>query len=106
MAMLAGIAYPLLIAMVPNSPATARMEPTERSMPPLTITSVMPSAMMLITAVCRATLARFMEVRKWGVAIVSATKRKIRVTNGRSRWRRWIMRWGRECFRRSARLVA
>ena len=52
------------IVIVPSTPEHARMEPTDRSMPPDTMTSVMPSAMMLITAVCRMTLARFVPVRK------------------------------------------
>ena len=55
----AGMAAPRSMAMVPISPPMARMAPTERSMPPAMITSVMPSAMMLITAVCRTTLDRF-----------------------------------------------
>ena len=47
----------------------ARIEPTDRSMPPAMMTSVMPSAMMLITAVCRTTLERFVSVRKCGDAM-------------------------------------
>ena len=64
----------------------ARIAPTDRSMPPEMMISVIPSAMMLITAVCRTTLDRFVLVRKCGDAIASPTKRIARVRNGSSRW--------------------
>jgi hypothetical protein len=54
-------------------------------MPPATMISVIPSAMMLITAVWRITLDRLVLVRKWGDAIASEMIRTIRVTNGSSR---------------------
>ena len=47
---------------------------------------VIPSAMMLMTAVCRTTLDRLVSVRKCGEAIESATNRTIRLRNGSSRW--------------------
>ena len=50
--------------MVPQIPAKAITDPTERSIPPEIMISVMPSAMMLITAVWRQTLERFWMVRK------------------------------------------
>ena len=49
---------PRSIAMVPSTPPIARIAPTERSMPPAMMIIVMPSDMMLITAVCRTTLDR------------------------------------------------
>ena len=42
---------PATMHIVPMVPAKASIAPTERSMPPETITSVIPSAMMLMTAV-------------------------------------------------------
>src|SRR5713226_10053608 len=77
------------MALVPTKPANARMAPTERSMPPATITSVMPSAMMLMTAVCRTTLERFVALRNGGEAIASATNSAIRLKNGSSRCSQW-----------------
>jgi hypothetical protein len=53
-------------------------------MPPETMTIVMPSAIVLKTAVCRATLARLLAVRKYGDAIESAMNKTIRLTNGSS----------------------
>ena len=49
---------------VPMVPENARIAPTDRSIPPETMISVIPSAMMLITAVCRTTLERLTAVRK------------------------------------------
>ena len=60
----ARIGIPFAIAMVPSSPPIARIAPTERSMPPEMMMIVMPSAMMLITAVCRTTLDRFVRRQK------------------------------------------
>ena len=74
---------PFSIAMVPSSPPMARMAPTERSMPPETMIMVMPSDMMLITAVCRTTLDRLVPVRKLGEPMASPTNRTIRVRKGK-----------------------
>ena len=52
------------MAIVPSRPPIARIAPTDRSMPPDMMISVMPSAMMLITAVWRTTLDRFVFVKK------------------------------------------
>ena len=48
------------------------MEPTERSIPAVMMTRVIPRAMMLITAVWRTTLARLVSVK-------SAVKRSLRL---------------------------
>ena len=61
----------------------ARIAPTDRSMPPAMMISVMPSAMMLMTAVCRTTLERFVLVRKCGEAIARPTNKTVRVRNGK-----------------------
>ena len=81
----AGIGAPCSIAMVPIRPPIPRIDPTERSIPPAMMIIVIPSAMMLITAVCRTTLDRLVSVRKCGDAIESATNRTIRLRNGSSR---------------------
>ena len=54
-------------------------------MPPAMMIMVMPSDMMLITAVCRTTLERLVSVRKCGDAMASATNRTIRLRKGSSR---------------------
>src|SRR6185312_8225868 len=62
----------------------ARIAPTDRSIPPAIITNVIPSATILMTAVWRTTLERFVAVRKFGEAMASAMNRMISVKNGSS----------------------
>ena len=84
------------MVMAPSSPASARIEPTDRSIPPAMMITVMPSAMMLITAVCRTTLERFVAVRKLGEAMERMMNSAISVKNGSSRWIiRLAPRWRR-----------
>jgi hypothetical protein len=59
-------------------------------MPPEMMMMVIPSAMMLITAVCRIRLDRFVLVRKYGEAIQSATNRTINVAKGSSPCKRFM----------------
>ena len=42
----------------------ARIEPTERSMPPVRMTKVMPAASTVLTAACCSTMPRFCPVKK------------------------------------------
>src|SRR5438132_8334626 len=56
-----------------TAPARARIEPTERSMPAVRITNVIPAAMMALTDTWRATLSRFSGVRNAGDNSASAT---------------------------------
>jgi predicted ABC-type sugar transport system permease subunit len=42
----------------------ARMEPTERSMPPVIMTKVMPAASTVLTAACCSTMPRFWPLKK------------------------------------------
>ena len=74
------------IVIVPTTPENARIEPTDRSIPPETITRVMPSAMMLITAVWRITLEMFVVVRKYGETIDKITNSAAKLINGKNRW--------------------
>ena len=47
------------IAAAADTPASAKSEPTERSMPPAMITKVIPSAMMPLYETCREMLSKF-----------------------------------------------
>ena len=55
-------------------PDNARIDPTDRSMPPDTMTNVMPTATIALIDVCSRTFSRFETVRKWGVAAQSTTE--------------------------------
>jgi hypothetical protein len=44
--------------------AVARIEPTERSMPPVRMTKVMPAASTVLIAACWATIETFWPVKK------------------------------------------
>src|SRR5947209_2740583 len=77
---------PFVIANAPTTPASAITDPTERSIPPATITTVMPIAMIVITAVWRATPARFPEERNFGSSAAMTTHSAIRLANGRNRF--------------------
>ena len=48
----------------PAIAAAARMEPTERSMPPVRMTKVMPAANTVLTAACCSTIPRFWPLKK------------------------------------------
>ena len=62
-------------------PASARIAPTERSMPPVMITAVMPRPMMPTKAQLRATLKRLLAVKKTSVESDSPTKAITEATN-------------------------
>src|SRR5258708_3727532 len=72
-------------AKAPVTPASAIIEPTERSIPPETITIVMPIAMIMITAVWRATLARLPDERNLGSSTAMITHNAIRLAKGMKR---------------------
>jgi hypothetical protein len=76
---------PATIANAPITPDRAVTEPTERSIPPDTITTVMPIAIMVITAVCLATLPRFPIERNLGSSVVINVQSATRLINGRKR---------------------
>ena len=52
---------------------SATSDPTERSIPAVAMTKVMPTAMMTIGAACRATFRKLSHVRKCSEAIDIAT---------------------------------
>jgi hypothetical protein len=60
--------HPACNARAPTTPATATVEPTERSIPLATITQVMANAMIEITAVCNPILRKLLTVMKSGRA--------------------------------------
>ena len=62
------IEWPACMATLRTMPLTPIVEPTERSMPPVTITAVMPSATIATKAKLRVTLKRFCGVAKVLVA--------------------------------------
>src|SRR5215471_12925947 len=76
---------PLTIAIAPATPDSAMTDPTERSIPPDTITIVMPIAMMVMTAVWRATPARLPAERNLGSSAAITMHKATRLTNGRNR---------------------
>ena len=76
---------PFCITRHPKSPLNAIIEPTLRSIPPATMITVIPSAMMLITAVCRITLVRFSGRRKLTVPSDSPRISIINVIKGQKR---------------------
>ena len=53
-------------------PASARMAPTDRSMPAVSTTHVMPMARMPLMEVWRRMSAQLPQVMKWGLASASA----------------------------------
>src|SRR3990172_9098960 len=55
-----------------TAPAMARTEPTDRSIPPVRITNVMPAAMIALIETWRVTLSRLPTVRNDGDSTVSA----------------------------------
>src|SRR5207253_9149259 len=75
---------PPAIRRAPATPASAIDDPTERSMPPDTITTVMPIAMIVMTAVCRATPARLPAERNTGLTAAMTTHSATRLANGRN----------------------
>src|SRR5260221_912685 len=60
----------------PNrTPVQPAMDPTERSIPPIRITNVIPIATMPTTTDWSRTFSRLLDVRKWGDKMESATPR-------------------------------
>ncbi len=68
--------------MAPTTEASASVEPTDRSMPRVRMTSSWPIASTAITAVCDSTLPALPVVRKTGESSVIATIRPARISTG------------------------
>jgi len=64
-----------------RQPTKAAIEPTERSIPPETITNVIPSAMIPVYETCRMMLSRFCHCRKKGLSSAETTVRIASATN-------------------------
>ena len=58
------IGWPPCSELPSTTPASATIDPTERSIPPERITNVMPTATIALMLVCSTTLTRFETVRK------------------------------------------
>src|SRR5579883_620174 len=69
-------------AIIPASPA---IDPTERSMPPLRITKVMPIAMMALMATCFTRMVRLAALRKAGERIENTASNANNATRARPR---------------------
>ena len=69
----------------PTTPESAIVEPTERSMPRVMITSNWPSATTAITEVCEKTLPMLRLVRKIGVVRVTTMISRSRIRAGPAR---------------------
>ena len=67
-AMAIGNGCPSCSSVPSTTPATATIDPTDRSIPPDRMTNVMPTATMALMLVCCAMLSRFDTVRKCGVS--------------------------------------
>ena len=62
----------LLARLAATTPEKARIEPTDRSMPPVRITKVIPKDKSPFIDICRKTFMRFLDTRKFGVAMYNA----------------------------------
>ena len=74
-----------VINKAPQHPARASREPTDRSIPPEIITIVMPIAITVMTAVCRATLAKLPGEINCGSIIAIIRHSTSRLIKGRNR---------------------
>ena len=63
-------------------PAAASTDPTDRSMPPVAITNVMPMAMMPVMLTCVSTLSRLSLVRKTPGRMITPTMIRAMITTG------------------------
>ena len=77
------IESPDLINPAATAPLRARIEPTERSMPPVRMTSVMPTEMQRFTDTWRITLKRLSAVAKLSEAKANATDITTKAMSGR-----------------------
>ncbi|SVK47253.1 Uncharacterised protein [Acinetobacter baumannii] len=67
-----------------TEPASAITGPTERSMPPVRMAQVMPTAMMALIDTCRATLVRLLTLRKLSFSRLISTNRTTKPINGKT----------------------
>jgi hypothetical protein len=74
--------------LVRQTPAITELKvitvPTDKSIPPLTIMKVMPSARIPLTAVISRIVTKLADVKKFGEAIVKIIKRRIRLEKASS----------------------
>ena len=70
---------PSIIIIAVSTPLTAMIAPTDRSIPPVRITKVMPMAQMPLMDTCRSTLAMLPPVRKLGAKMLIAPNRTTKI---------------------------
>ena len=70
-----------MITAVESAPASAKIAPTERSIPPVMMTIVIPTPMIVFTEVWRRTLERLRTVRNVPVSHWKKTQRTTRKMN-------------------------
>ena len=77
---------PAFISIAQTRELTASVEPTERSMPPVRMTAVMPKAMRPLTDACRSSFMKLPIVRKSGLMIASASTTRMSVSSAPYFW--------------------
>jgi hypothetical protein len=83
--MLKRFCAPPLATTAAASPAKATTEPTERPMPAVRITNVMPTAIRPVMEICRITLNKFSDDRKRGSSTANTTMSATRNMTGANR---------------------
>ena len=79
-----GSLSPSLIIMPATMAVRPTMEPTERSMPPVRITKVMPMPRMALMATCLAMISMLATARKFGAITAKMMVTRIRTMNARA----------------------
>ena len=72
------IGTPETISTAPSTLTTPATEPTERSMPPVSMTNVMPTEIMPVTATCRRIVNRVLALRNLSDVMENTTIRAAR----------------------------
>ena len=76
-----GMGSPVCKTLASTTPEKAKIDPTERSIPAVMITKVIPTAMIALIAVCWAIFSKIEIVKKYGVRIHSTTTSTINPNN-------------------------
>src|SRR3990167_6831364 len=97
--MASGTGTPAFTARAATTPASARMAPTERSMPPVMITQVAPMPRKAMEVTCRATVMPLPTVKKASLVKEKITIRPNRLASAANFWSRSfcrsVMGWSR-----------
>ena len=82
------LAVPPLATTAAAIPASANSEPTDRSIPPVRMTNVMPMAIKPVMDTCRATCSKLFTLRKFGWIIANTIIKTARNMTGAKRLKR------------------